>query len=91
MADNANTDRIKVEAAKLTIGMYVVELDRPWTDTTFLFQGFRIRQQQEIRLQEVCSYAWVDARRSIGVGDQLAENIAHPNSLQPVIARSIST
>ncbi len=29
MADNANTDRIKVEAAKLTIGMYVVELDRP--------------------------------------------------------------
>lgn len=88
MADNANTNRIKVEAAKLTIGMYVVELDRPWTDTTFLFQGFRIRQQQEISLlQEVCSYVWVDARRSVGVSDQLAENIAHPSDLQPVIAK----
>lgn len=57
MADNTPTDRIKVEAAQLSIGMYVVELDRPWTDTSFLFQGFRIRQQQEIRLlQEVCNY-----------------------------------
>lgn len=27
--------------------MYVVELDRAWTETVFLFQGFRIRQQQK--------------------------------------------
>lgn len=88
MAADSHTDRIKVETAQLTIGMYVVELDRPWTDTSFLFQGFRIRQQQEIRLlQEACSYVWVDAHRSIGMLNQLAENLAQPDNLQPVIAK----
>ncbi|BBP83750.1 MULTISPECIES: HD-GYP domain-containing protein [unclassified Pseudomonas] len=86
MADSATNDRIKVEAAQLAIGMYVTELDRPWTDTNFLFQGFRIRQQQEIRLlQEVCDYVWVDARRSLGVHVQLAENLATP--LLPTIGK----
>ncbi|WP_313515907.1 HD-GYP domain-containing protein [Pseudomonas sp.] len=88
MVDGAKTDRVKVEAAQLAIGMYVMELDRPWTDTAFLFQGFRIRQQQEIRLlRENCSYVWVDARRSQGVEDQLIENLAQPAGLQPVIAK----
>ncbi|MFG0418122.1 HD-GYP domain-containing protein [Pseudomonas sp. zjy_8] len=88
MADTANMDRIKVEAALLTIGMYVVELDRPWTDTNFLFQGFRIRQQQEIRLlQEVCEYVWVDARRSLTAQRQLAENVTKTAPLVPTIAK----
>ena len=88
MADEAKPDRIKVDAAQLTIGMYVVELDRPWTDTTFLFQGFRIRQQLDIRLlQEVCSYVWVDARQSVTVHDQVTANIAQPEALQPAIAK----
>lgn len=88
MADNTPTDRIKVEAAQLSIGMYVVELDRPWTDTSFLFQGFRIRQQQEIRLlQEVCNYVWVDAKRSVGVAQQAKENLAQPARLEAEIAK----
>ena len=32
--------REKVLTDELCIGMYVVELDRPWTETPFLFQGF---------------------------------------------------
>ncbi|MFP6798133.1 MAG: HD-GYP domain-containing protein [Pseudomonas sp.] len=88
MADEAKPDRIKVDAAQLTVGMYVVELDRPWTDTTFLFQGFRIRQQQDIRLlQEVCRYVWVDARQSVTEHDQVTANIAQPEALQPAIAK----
>lgn len=70
-------DRIKMPIEQLSIGMYVVELDRPWSETAFLFQGFRIRQQQEILLLgEVCQYVWVDARRSVGVQLQVAENLA---------------
>lgn len=88
MADDSPIDRIKVEAAQLTIGMYVVELDRPWTDTSFLFQGFRIQKQQEIRLfQQQCSYVWVDARRSVSVSEQIAENVGATAPLQPVIAK----
>lgn len=88
MTDNAKPGRIKVEAAQLTIGMYVVELDRPWTETSFLFQGFRIQKQEEIRLfQKVCSYVWVDARRSLSVHEQLAENANAATPLEPVIAK----
>jgi putative nucleotidyltransferase with HDIG domain len=88
MADEARADRIRVDIAQLAIGMYVVELDRPWTETPFLFQGFRIRMQEEIRLLgEVCSYVWVDARRSLGVREQLAENSARAEQLQPLIAK----
>jgi hypothetical protein len=88
MDGEAKPDRVKVDAAQLTVGMYVVELDRPWTDTSFLFQGFRIRQQQDIRLlQEVCRYVWVDAQQSVTVHDQVTANIAQPEALQPVIAK----
>lgn len=44
-----------VEVAHLKIGMYVCELDRPWRETPFLFQGFEIRTQEEIeQLRQYC-------------------------------------
>ena len=88
MADT-DSGRLKIAVAELAIGMYVAELDRPWTDTAFLFQGFRIRQQQEISLlQEICQFVWVDARRSIGVKAQVGENLAvTAQQLQPLIGK----
>ncbi|MDQ2070799.1 DUF3391 domain-containing protein, partial [Natronospira bacteriovora] len=32
----------KIDIRDLKVGMYVAELDRPWIDSPFLFQGFRI-------------------------------------------------
>lgn len=90
MSDAGARDRIKMPIGQLSIGMYVVELDRPWSETAFLFQGFRIRQQQEILLlAEVCQYVWVDARRSVGMQRQVEENLAAAATaeLQPVIAK----
>ncbi len=90
MSDAGARDRIKMPIGQLSIGMYVVELDRPWGETAFLFQGFRIRQQQEILLlAEVCQYVWVDARRSVGMQRQVEENLAAAATaeLQPVIAK----
>lgn len=85
----SSSERLKIAVSELTIGMYVAELDRPWTDTAFLFQGFRIRQQQEIRLlQEICQFVWVDARRSIGLKQQVVENQAGTASvLEPAIGK----
>ncbi len=41
--------------------MYVRELDRPWRDTPFLFQGFEIRSEDEIReLQRHCQHVYID-------------------------------
>ena len=44
----------KVEVENLLIGMFVAELDRPWLDTPFLFQGFLIVTDEEVgRLADV--------------------------------------
>lgn len=43
--------------------MYVSELDRPWLETPFLFQGFYIRNQDEIvALRSHCKSVIVDTR-----------------------------
>jgi len=45
----------------LEIGMYVVELDRPWLESPFLFQGFEIRNQDDIyQLKACCDYVYID-------------------------------
>ena len=51
----------KLEVQQLKIGMYVRELDRPWRETPFIFQGFEIRSEDEIRdLQRYCQHVYVD-------------------------------
>jgi putative nucleotidyltransferase with HDIG domain len=90
MTDVDARDRIKVSVEQLTIGMYVVELDRPWSETAFLFQGFRIRHAQEILLLgEVCQFVWVDAQRSLGVTQQVEDNLMSQTAaqLQPQIGK----
>lgn len=47
--------KITVDVAQLKIGMYVCELDRPWRETPFLFQGFEIQSPDEIaQLRQYC-------------------------------------
>ena len=45
--------------------MYVAELDRPWTDTPFMFQGFVLRTQQQLdTLNKFCKSVVVDSERA---------------------------
>jgi len=56
----------KVATTDLKVGLYVERLDRPWTETPFLFQGFFIHDQDEIEaLQHHCRHVYVDAWRSL--------------------------
>lgn len=51
----------QVSVKDLRIGMYVVELDRPWLGTPFLFQGFPITRQEEIDLlRRYCAHVYID-------------------------------
>ncbi|MFZ2507245.1 MAG: HD-GYP domain-containing protein [Steroidobacteraceae bacterium] len=51
----------KVTVAEVEVGMYVSELDRPWLETPFLFQGFYIRNEEEINaLRSHCQHVFVD-------------------------------
>ena len=46
---------------QLTIGMYVIELDRPWLETSFAFQGFEIKTKAEIQaIKHVCEHVYID-------------------------------
>lgn len=57
--------RIKVDTRDLTLGMYVAELDRPWLDSPFLFQGFTIEDPTELeKLRQVCRWVKVDDNKS---------------------------
>ncbi len=45
--------------------MYVAELDRPWTETPFIFQGFHLRTEQQLSmLKQFCKHVFVDLERS---------------------------
>ena len=58
--------------------MYVAELDRPWTDTPFMFQGFMLSTQQQLdALKKYCSSVFVDLERS-AVRRAPAPRIAYP-------------
>lgn len=55
----------KISSSELKIGMFVASLDRPWTDTPFIFQGFLIEHDEDIKqLQHYCAFVYVDWGRS---------------------------
>ncbi len=56
----------KVSVDKLALGMYVTELDRPWLESPFLFQGFFLTTEQHISLvQDTCEFVYIDTTRII--------------------------
>lgn len=57
--------RRQVPVDKLEFGMYVAELDRPWTDTPFMFQGFHLRTDEQLTmLRQHCKHVFVDPERT---------------------------
>jgi HD-GYP domain-containing protein (c-di-GMP phosphodiesterase class II) len=57
-------ERLTIDAGNATIGMYVSKLDRPWLETPFVFQGFEIKDREELdMLQRYCSTITVDVYR----------------------------
>ncbi len=47
--------KLKISTRDLKIGMYVYELDRPWRETPFLFQGFEVRTEKDLQtLRQYC-------------------------------------
>lgn len=56
--------RLYTPVSQLTLGMYVIELDRPWLDSPFLFQGFELETEADIEaVKDVCEYVYIDATR----------------------------
>lgn len=47
--DKSGGRRELIAATGARLGMFVVELDRPWVGTPFLLQGFLIDERQDAR------------------------------------------
>ncbi|VAW98922.1 Metal-dependent phosphohydrolase [hydrothermal vent metagenome] len=59
------SQKIKVTPEYLTQGMYVAELDRPWLDSPFLFQGFLINSDSLLEeVNAVCDFVYIDIELS---------------------------
>lgn len=57
--------KIKVFSEDLKLGMYVSELDHPWIESPFLFQGFILKDDEEIQqVQATCKYVYVDTDKT---------------------------
>jgi HD-GYP domain-containing protein (c-di-GMP phosphodiesterase class II) len=55
---------VQVPIEALRLGMYVVELDRPWIGTSFAFQGFPLVAEDQIeQLRSYCKSVYVDPER----------------------------
>jgi HD-GYP domain-containing protein (c-di-GMP phosphodiesterase class II) len=54
----------EIPVGELKLGMYVSKLDRPWTETPFVFQGFILRSQKQIDvIKKYCSLVFVDPEK----------------------------
>ncbi|PPD31612.1 MAG: phosphohydrolase [Methylomonas sp.] len=79
--DYSVPERLYTPVNQLDMGMYVIELDRPWLDSPFLFQGFEITTQSEImQLKECCDYVYIDTtknrkRRPEGIGSSTKQPV----------------
>jgi HD-GYP domain-containing protein (c-di-GMP phosphodiesterase class II) len=52
----------KIPTNELRLGMYISELDRPWTESNFLFQGLLLETTDDIdQVQKQCSYVFIDS------------------------------
>lgn len=73
--------RKKIAVEELKVGMYVVELDRPWRDTPFLFQGLEIRTDEEIEQFKLhCQHVYI----------VVPESYSEPVPRRPILAERIT-
>ena len=67
----------RVSVENLAFGMYVSELDRPWTDTPFTFQGFVLKTQAQLdALRKHCRAVYIDPERGLDSGEHAPVHLA---------------
>ena len=58
----------KLDIQDLETGMYISELDRPWVESPFLFQGFELTSKEELaQLRQHCKYVYIDVELGLDV------------------------
>lgn len=71
----------EVPVEQLQFGMYVSELDRPWTDTPFQFQGFVLEDEKQLEmLKKFCRKVYVDPEKAPDPADRFPPKTIPPGT-----------
>lgn len=55
----------QISVDELTFGVYISKLDRPWTETPFVFQGFVLKSDKQIDvLKKYCKHVFIDPEKA---------------------------
>ena len=83
----------RLDVSRLELGMYVCEVDRPWSETPFLFQGFPLLTKQDLEaVQGCCQFVYVDEYRRVRIkleralADQPAKPQAASQSMMQILS-----
>ena len=58
----------QIPVEQLKFGVYIHELDRPWTDTPFMFQGFVLNTQPQLdALKKYCKKVFIDTEKGMDI------------------------
>jgi HD-GYP domain-containing protein (c-di-GMP phosphodiesterase class II) len=61
----------EVSVEELQFGVFIAELDRPWTETPFMFQGFVLNtEQQREALRKHCKKVYIDTEKGLDPSDR---------------------
>ena len=64
----ANIMKKQVSVLQLKFGVYIHELDRPWTETPFMFQGFVLSNDKQLEtLKKHCKKVTIDTEKGFDV------------------------
>ena len=57
-------DLHEIPVEQLSFGMFISKLDRPWTETPFVFQGFVLKNDKQLEvLKKFCKHVFVDPEK----------------------------
>lgn len=75
----------RIDSSELKLGMYVAQLDRPWLESPFLFQGFKLHTEEELQeVKQLCKFVYIDEKKS----DHGKDSTAKPQDSTPDVQPS---
>ncbi|WP_169727529.1 HD-GYP domain-containing protein [Granulosicoccus antarcticus] len=72
----------KMDVKDLRVGMFVVELDKPWEESGFMFQGVELKSPSDVlAVQKECKFVWVDYDEfSLQSNDTVSAGLSTPGA-----------
>jgi HD-GYP domain-containing protein (c-di-GMP phosphodiesterase class II) len=86
--------RKQVSVEELEFGVFIAELDRPWTETPFMFQGFVLNDDKQLAtLKQYCKKVFIDLDKGLDLPErsQLQTASLSTGPKPPSVLSSIKT